>query len=235
MLDDLKKQVYEANMALPENGLVTLTWGNASGIDREQNLVAIKPSGVAYEELTPDKIVIVDLDGYTVEGDLNPSSDTGTHLELYRAFPTIGGIVHTHSQWATIWAQAGRGIPALGTTHADHFYGEIPCSRSLTVEEIEGDYVEETGRVVVETIGDRNPLYMPAILVHSHGPFCWGEDAAEAVENSIILEEVASMAYSTVTLNNSLGQDFREIKPMNRHLLDKHFLRKHGDDAYYGQ
>jgi len=227
MLEKLKEEVLAANLELPERELVTYTWGNASGIDRENNLVVIKPSGVPYDKLTKDKLVVVDLEGNKVEGDLAPSSDTATHLVLYRNFPEIGGVVHTHSPWATSWAQAGESIPALGTTHADYFYGEIPCTRDLTKEEVEGNYEVETGRVIVETFADRSPLYMPGVLVKNHGPFTWGETAEEAVHSSVVLEEIAKMAYRTQTL--------QEVEEMNDFLLDKHFLRKHGEDAYYGQ
>ena len=229
MLETLKKEVYKANMALPKHGLITFTWGNVSGIDREQGLIVIKPSGVPYEELTVDDMVVVDLDGNKVEGDLNPSSDTDTHLELYRNFPDIGGIVHTHSRWATIWSQGGRGIPAYGTTHADYFYGEIPCTRKMSKKEIEGDYELETGKVIVERFEEMNPNFVPAVLVYSHGPFSWGKDADEAVHNAVVLEEVAMMAWHTENLSDTVKF------PMDQTLLDKHFLRKHGANAYYGQ
>lgn|SRR5690625_2627015 len=228
MLKDLKKQVYEANMLLKESGLIVLTWGNVSGIDRDKGLFVIKPSGVPYDELRPEDMVVVDLEGNKVEGDLNPSSDTPTHLELYRSFENIGGVAHTHSKWATIWAQAGKGIEAYGTTHADHFYGMIPCTRDMTDEEIKGDYELETGKVIVETFKGLNPDHIPSVLVKSHGPFSWGKDAMDAVTNAIVLEEVALMAYGTVQLK-------KDITKMDQNLLDKHFLRKHGSDAYYGQ
>ncbi|GGH85913.1 L-ribulose-5-phosphate 4-epimerase [Pullulanibacillus pueri] len=228
MLEALKEEVLEANLALPKYGLVTFTWGNVSGIDRESGCVVIKPSGVPYEELKIQDLVVVDLEGRTVEGELNPSSDTPTHLVLYRAFPDIGGIVHTHSSWATSWAQASRPIPALGTTQADYFYGSIPCTRPMSAQEIKGDYELETGNVIVETFREMNPQQVPGVLVNSHGPFAWGENADNAVHNAVVLEEVAKMAYRTVTLNPS-------IMPMDQHLLDKHFLRKHGENAYYGQ
>lgn len=215
-------------MALPKYGLVTFTWGNVSGIDRESGLVAIKPSGVPYEDLKPDQMVVVDLQGNIVEGQLKPSSDTPTHLVLYKAFPTIGGIVHTHAPWATSWAQAGRPIPALGTTHADYYYGEIPCTRKMTRAEIEGAYELETGNVIVETFHGLDPLHMPGVLVNGHAPFNWGKDAAHAIHNAVVLEEVAKMALHTFALNP-------DISAMDQALLDRHFLRKHGAKAYYGQ
>ena len=229
MLEELKKQVCEANLLLPRHNLVVFTWGNVSGIDREKGLFVIKPSGVAYDELKPDDMVVVDLKGNKVEGDLNPSSDTATHCELYNHFPNIGGVVHTHSRWATIWAQAGRGIPAYGTTHGDYFYGTIPCTRAMTPEEIAGEYEKETGAVIVETFKGKNPDEIPAVLVKSHGPFTWGKDCFEAVHNSVVLEELAMMAWHTETIL----QESRT--PMQQELLDKHFLRKHGANAYYGQ
>ena len=228
MLEELKKQVYEANMELPKRKLITYTWGNVSGIDREQGLFAIKPSGVDYDKLTPDDMVIMDLEGNVVEGSLNPSSDTPTHVELYRAFPEIGGIVHTHSPWAASWAQAGRNIPCYGTTHADYFYGEIPCARTLTKEEIEEAYEKNTGKVIVETFQGKNPLYVPGVLCTNHGPFAWGKDAAEAVHNAVVMEEVAKMAYQTEHLKESAAS-------APQYLQDKHFFRKHGENAYYGQ
>lgn len=228
MLETLKQAVYEANMALPRHGLVTFTWGNVSGIDREKGIVVIKPSGVEYEMMRPEYMVLVDLDGRRVEGLLNPSSDTDTHVALYRAFPDIGGIVHTHSRWATIFSQVGRGIPALGTTHADTFYGEVPCTRRMTDAEIEGRYELETGSVIIERFRGLSPKQMPAVLVSSHGPFAWGKDPDEAVHNAVVLEEVAMMAWHTLQLR---GDD----APMQQTLLDRHFLRKHGEGAYYGQ
>lgn len=229
MLEDLKQAVWEANLRLPKHNLVTFTWGNVSGIDRQKGLMVIKPSGVEYDALKPSDMVVVDLEtGKTVEGDLNPSSDTDTHLVLYRAFPNIGGVVHTHSRWATIFAQAGRGVPALGTTHGDYFYGEIPCTRRMTAEEIGGRYELETGNVIVERFRHLDPDSVPAVLVHSHGPFCWGKDANEAVHNAVVLEEVAFMAWHNLALDAALP-------PMQQELLDKHFLRKHGKNAYYGQ
>ena len=228
MLESLKQQVLEANLLLPKYGLVTFTWGNVSGIDRASGLVAIKPSGVSYEEMTADDMVIVDLDGNVIEGKLKPSSDTPTHLELYKAFPNIGGIVHTHSRWATSFAQAGRRIEPTGTTHADYFYGAIPCTRLMTAAEIEGDYEKETGKVIIETFSNLDPDSIPAVLVQSHGPFCWGKTPEKAVETAVVLEEVAFMQYHALALNP-------ELTPMQKELLDKHFLRKHGKNAYYGQ
>ena len=228
MLEDLKRFVLEANLELPKKGLVTYTWGNVSGIDRGSNLVVIKPSGVPYEDLNVEDLVVVDLDGNQVEGKLKPSSDTPTHLVIYRNFAQVGGVVHTHSRWATSWAQAGKGIPALGTTHADYFYGEIPCTRTLSPEELQGEYEKRTGEVIVETFLGRNPSYMPGVLVNHHGPFTWGKDAQEAVHNSVVLEEVAMMAYTACSLTPG-------IKSIDQILLDKHFLRKHGVNAYYGQ
>jgi L-ribulose-5-phosphate 4-epimerase len=228
MLEQLKEQVLEANLLLPKYNMITFTWGNVSGIDRERGLFVIKPSGVPYEKLSVDDLVVLDLNGKVVEGHLNPSSDTPTHLVLYNAFPEIGGVVHTHSPWGTVWAQAGRPIPALGTTHADYFYGEIPCTRQMTDDEIQGAYELETGNVIVETYQELNPLEVPGVLVASHAPFCWGKDALEAVHNAVVLEEVAKLAYHSIILNSDLDS-------MNPHLLDKHYLRKHGLHAYYGQ
>ena len=230
MLEKLKQEVYEANMQLPKHNLVTFTWGNVSGIDREQGLFVIKPSGVDYDKLTPDDMVVVDLEGKKVEGKLNPSSDTETHRVIYNAFPKVGGVVHTHSRWATTFAQAGQGIRAYGTTHADYFYGEVPCTRRMTKEEIDGGYEYETGRVIVECFEKYgiDPMNIPAVLVNEHGPFTWGKDAAEAVYHAVVLEEVAMMALFTQFLTQSRD-------PMQQVLLDKHFLRKHGPNAYYGQ
>lgn len=230
MLENLKQRVYEANMALPKHDLIKFTWGNVSEIDRESGLFVIKPSGVDYDDLTPDDMVVVDLNGNVVEGDLNPSSDTDTHRVLYKEFPDIGGIVHTHSPWAVSFAQAGVDIPAAGTTHADTFYGDIPATSLMTEAEINGAYELETGNVIVKTFEDRfiDPNEVPAVLVQDHGPFVWGPNAEKAVYNSVVLEEVAQMAYHTMMLN-----------PHNVHmsqtLLDKHYLRKHGANAYYGQ
>jgi len=229
MLAQLKEQVFQANLLLPKHGLITFTWGNVSGIDREQGLVVIKPSGVSYDVMTIEDMVVVELEtGKTVEGSLKPSSDTATHLELYKAFPNIGGIVHTHSRWATTFAQAGRGIMALGTTHGDYFYGEIPCTRKMTKAEIEGEYEKETGTVIIETFHGKDPNAMPAVLVYSHGPFAWGKDPMDAVHNAVVLEEVAFMNFHTLMLEPN-------IPPMQQELLDKHYLRKHGANAYYGQ
>ena len=229
MLEALKQAVFEANLLLPKHNLVTFTWGNVSGVDREKGLMVIKPSGVEYDTMTAEDMVVVDLKtGKKVEGDLNPSSDTDTHVVLYNAFPEIGGIVHTHSRWATTFAQAGRGIPALGTTHGDYFYGEIPCTRKMTPDEIGGKYELETGNVIVETFKDKQPNDIPAILVHSHGPFCWGTDPKNAVHNAVVLEEVAFMAWHALQMRP-------DLPPMQQELLDKHYLRKHGANAYYGQ
>lgn len=227
MLEQLKRTVWEENIKLSSYGLITLTWGNVSAIDRETGLVVIKPSGVGYDVMQPEDMVVVDLDGNRVEGKWNPSSDTPTHLVLYKAFPEIGGVVHTHSRWATIFSQAGIDVPALGTTHADAFYGDVPCTRKMTPEEIAGAYEAETGNVIVETFRDRDPMEVPAVLVNSHGPFTWGKNAAKAVENSVILEEVAMMAWHTVHMNP--GVTFQQ------ELADKHYFRKHGANAYYGQ
>lgn len=228
MLEKLKQAVLEANLELPKRGLVTYTWGNVSGIDRDKNLVVIKPSGIPYEQLKLEHLVVLNLEGVKVEGSLNPSSDTESHLVIYRNNPGIGGVVHTHSRWATIWAQAGMGIPAMGTTHADYFYGEIPCTRKLTEEEITGEYEKQTGNVILETFEGKNIIYIPGVLVNNHGPFSWGKDALEAVHNAVVLEEVAMMAFHTLSLNPDLSK-------IDDTLLDRHFLRKHGDNAYYGQ
>jgi L-ribulose-5-phosphate 4-epimerase len=228
MLEYLKQQVFEANLLLPKYSLVTFTWGNVSGIDRKSRLVAIKPSGVSYSEMTPESIVIVNFAGEVIEGRLKPSSDTPTHIELYKAFPNIGGIVHTHSRWATSFAQAGMSIDATGTTHADYFYGTIPCTRQLTSAEIAGEYEKETGKVIIETLKNIDPDSVPAVLCQNHGPFCWGKTPEKAVENAVVLEEVAFMQYHALRLNP-------ELSTMPKELLDKHFLRKHGKNAYYGQ
>lgn len=230
MLEELKKLVYEANMELPKYGLVTFTWGNVSAIDRESGLFVIKPSGVPYEKLSPEDMVVMDLDGNKVEGRFNPSSDTPTHAELYRAFPQIGGVVHTHSPWATSWAQAGRSIPCYGTTHADYIYGEVPCLRTLTEEEIEESYEKNTGLLIVNEFNKRNldVTAVPAVLCKNHGPFAWGKNAEEAVHNAVVLEEVAKMAARTELI-------CPEVKPAPQELQDKHYYRKHGANAYYGQ
>jgi len=238
MLDSLKKDVLEANLQLPKHNLITFTWGNVSGIDREKGLVAIKPSGVEYDNMTVDDIVVVELEsGKKVDGKLSPSSDTATHLELYKALPNISGVVHTHSRWATIFAQSGFGIEPLGTTHADYFYGKIPCTRKMTVAEISGDYEAETGRVIVESFARLDPDAVPAVLVHSHGPFTWGKDAFDAVHNAVVLEEVAFMAWHNFMLfsSESLNTGGVSSPQMQKELLDKHYLRKHGASAYYGQ
>ena len=228
MLEQLKQAVFEANRKLPAYGLVTFTWGNASGIDREKGLVVIKPSGVEYDTMTAEDMVVVDLHtGGRVEGRYKPSSDLPTHLELYRHFAAIGGVVHTHSRWATAWAQAGRDIPAYGTTHGDYFYGPIPCTARMTPQAIADEYERNTGRIIVDTFAGKDPTQMPAVLVHSHGPFTWGKDAADAVHNAKVLEELAMMAVFTEQLGNT--------QPMQPELLNKHFLRKHGPGAYYGQ
>jgi len=227
MVEVLKLKVFQANLDIDEYGLVVFTWGNVSGIDREQGLVVIKPSGVSYEAMRPEDMVVVDLEGKVVEGDMKPSSDTATHLVLYNHFQNIGGIVHTHSEWATSWAQARRPIPAYGTTHADYFYGEVPCTRPLTEEEVQGEYEHETGNVIVETFSGKDPDAVPGVLVNQHGPFAWGSDPDNAVHNAVVLEEIARMAFRNEVLGNK--------KAMDPFLLDKHFLRKHGKDAYYGQ
>jgi L-ribulose-5-phosphate 4-epimerase len=229
MLERLKELVFQANLLLPKHGLITFTWGNVSGIERDQGLMVIKPSGVSYEEMQADDMVVVELETEkVVEGKLKPSSDTPTHIELYKAFPNIGGIVHTHSRWGTSFAQAGRGIMPLGTTHADYFYGEIPCTRKMTKAEIQGEYEKETGLVIKETFQGRDPDAIPAVLVHSHGPFAWGTDPMDAVHNAVVLEEVAFMNFHAMLLEP-------DIQPMQQELLDKHHLRKHGANAYYGQ
>ena len=227
MLELLKQQVWEENQKLCTYGLITLTWGNVSGIDRESGLVVIKPSGSPYGAMKPEDMVVVDLQGNRVEGKWNPSSDLATHLVLYRTYPEIGGVVHTHSRWATIFSQMGLDIPALGTTHADAFYGSVPCTRKLTPQEISGNYEEETGNVIVETFRDRKVMDIPSVLVHSHGPFSWGKNPQKAVENAVVLEEVAMMAWHTLAMNPNA--DFQQ------ELLDKHYFRKHGAGAYYGQ
>ena len=230
MLEQLKKEVLEANLLLPKYNLVTFTWGNVSGIDREKGLIVIKPSGVEYDVMTAEDMVVVDLEGNVVEGKLNPSSDTATHIELYKAFPEIGGVIHTHSPWATSWAQAGRGIPAYGTTHADYFYGEIPCTRQLTPEEVERAYEKETGTVIIEAFRDRgiDPVAVPGVIVYKHGPFAWGKNPNQAVHNAVVMETVANMAYHAEQINP-------QGTPIEQYLLDKHYMRKHGPNAYYGQ
>lgn len=230
MLEKLKEEVFKANLELPKYGLVVFTWGNVSGIDREKGLVVIKPSGVDYDKMTAEDMIVTDLEGNVVEGKLKPSSDLMTHLEFYKNFPNIGGAVHTHSQNAVAWAQAGMDIPALGTTHGDYFYGPVPCTRYLTKEEITGAYELNTGKVIIETFKSRNinPDYMPAVNVRSHGPFTWGKNPMDAVHNAVVMEELASMAIKTLAINP-------QVPSMQQELLDKHFLRKHGPGAYYGQ
>lgn len=227
MLETLKNQVYAANMELVKQKLVIYTWGNVSAIDKNREFVAIKPSGVSYAELKPDMIVILDLQGNVVSGHLKPSSDTPTHLMLYKHFPAVGGVVHTHSPWATAWAQAGLGIPAQGTTHADYFYGEIPCTRAMREKEVKTDYEKNTGLLISETFKEIDPMQVPAVLVRNHGPFVWGRDVDESVHNAVVLEEVAKMAFHTFMLGHS--------EAIPGFLLDKHYLRKHGKKAYYGQ
>ncbi|WP_167618054.1 L-ribulose-5-phosphate 4-epimerase [Maribellus sediminis] len=227
MLEKLKEEVFQANLDLVKHGLVIFTWGNVSGIDREKGLVVIKPSGVSYDDMKPKDMVVLNLYGQVVEGKLKPSSDSATHLVLYRQFENIGGVVHTHSEWATSWAQAGKGIPAVGTTHADYFYGEIPCTRKMTKEEIEKEYELETGKVIVERFKELDPDAIPGVLVNNHGPFSWGKDPHNAVHNAVVMEEVAKMTFRTFQLNPETTMD--------QVLLDKHFLRKHGKNAYYGQ
>ena len=229
MLEELKHQVCQANLLLPKHNLITFTWGNVSGIDRTQGLMVIKPSGVDYDGMTPEDMVVVDLEtGKRTEGKWKPSSDTDTHLALYRAFPALGGIVHTHSRWATTFAQAGMGIPAMGTTQGDYFYGDIPCTRKMTPEEIAGEYELETGNVIIETFQGMDPMRVPGVLVNSHGPFAWGSDPLNAVHNAVVMEEVAFMDWHALLLNPQAGR-------MQQELLDKHYLRKHGENAYYGQ
>ena len=228
MLETLKEKVFRANLDLVKHGLVIFTWGNVSAIDRETNLVVIKPSGVSYEEMKAEDMVVVDLEGNIVEGKLKPSSDTATHLVLYKAFPEIGGVVHTHSTYATAWAQAGLAIPALGTTHADYFFGDIPCTRALTEAEVQEEYELNTGRVIIETLGEVEPLHTPGVVVYQHGPFAWGKDAHDAVHNAVVMEEVAKMAWIARGINPALS-------PIDSYLMNKHFMRKHGPNAYYGQ
>ena len=228
MLEELKQQVLQANLLLPKHGLITFTWGNVSGIDRKTGVVVIKPSGVSYEEMKIEDLVVVDLDGNVVEGRYRPSSDTPTHLELYKAFPKVGGIVHTHSRWATSFAQAGMGIQAMGTTQGDYFFGEVPCTRAMTPTEIQGEYEKETGLVIIETFCEKDPMAVPGALVRNHGVFAWGTDALDAVHNSVVLEEVAFMNYHALQLNP-------QTVPIQQELLNKHYFRKHGEQAYYGQ
>lgn len=228
MLEKLKEEVYDANLELPMRGLITYTWGNVSGIDRNKGLVVIKPSGVSYADMKLEDMVVVDLEGAIIEGELIPSSDTPTHLVLYKAFPELGGIVHTHSPWATSWAQAERDIPCLGTTHADYFFGTIPCTRKMTKEEVQGDYEFETGKVIVERYTGMKASMVPGVIVCNHGPFSWGQDPCHAVHNAVVMEEISKMAYRTLTLN-------REQSEIESYLLEKHYLRKHGVNAYYGQ
>ncbi len=238
MLEELKKKVCQANLDLVKHGLVLFTWGNVSAIDRENGLVVIKPSGVSYDNMKPEDMVVVDLDGKVVEGELNPSSDTPTHVVLYKAFPNIGGVVHTHSTYATAWAQAGENIPNIGTTHADYFHEDIPCTRNMKKAEVFGEYEKETGNVIVETFKEINPDDTPAVLVKNHGPFAWGKDADNAVHNAVVLEEVAKMAYiaCNVHMSFNVNMGLMSNKPsMNKHLIEKHYSRKHGPNAYYGQ
>lgn len=226
-LNRLKQQVYQANIDIVKHGLVIFTWGNVSAIDREKNLVVIKPSGVSYDNIKSDDMVVVDMEGKVLEGKYKPSSDTSTHLELYKAFPEIGGVVHTHSTYATAWAQSGLDIPNIGTTHADYFSDDIPCTRDMTEEEVKGDYEKDTGTVIIERFKELNPVHVPGVLVKNHGPFSWGKDANDAVHNAVVLEQVAKMAFIAYQVNPNLT--------MNKLLIQKHFLRKHGPDAYYGQ
>lgn len=227
-MQQLKQRVFEANLVLPRHGLVTFTWGNVSGIDRERQCIAIKPSGMAYEEMSADDIVVVDMNGKVIEGEYRPSSDTATHLALYKKYAEIGGVVHTHSTHATAWAQAGLNIPAFGTTHADYFLGDIPCSRPLTSDEVQGEYELNTGNVIIETLGNINPLHTPGIVVYQHGPFAWGKSVEDAVHNAVVMEEVARMAWISRGINPLL-------KTLDNDLMNKHFQRKHGVNAYYGQ
>lgn len=227
MLESLKEKVFRANLEIVQHGLVIFTWGNVSAIDRESNLIVIKPSGVSYDDMKAEHMVVVDLEGNIVEGDLKPSSDTATHIELYKAFPNIGGIVHTHSTYATAWAQAGCDIPNIGTTHADYFSESIPCTRDMTQQEVEGEYEKETGTVIIEKFNDINPDFVPGVIVKNHGPFSWGKDAHDAVHNAVVMEQVAKMAFIAYSVNPDLT--------MNEHLIKKHFYRKHGPNAYYGQ
>lgn len=228
MLEKLKEEVYRANMELQKKGLIIYTWGNVSGIDREKQLIVIKPSGIEYDDLTADDMVVVDFDGKVIEGRFKPSSDTPTHIELYKRYPEIGGVVHTHSTWAVAFAQAGMDIPAFGTTHADYFFGDILCTRELNEAEIDNDYEKNTGKVIIETIGDKDPMKVQGIVVKNHGPFTWGRTPAGSVYNAVVLEKVAEMAFKTMILNP-------KVKPVSQYLLNKHYYRKHGANAYYGQ
>ncbi len=228
MLKKLREKVCQANLELPRQGLVIYSWGNVSGIDRESGIVVIKPSGISYSDLTPDKLVLLDLNGTIIEGELNPSSDTPTHLELYRSFPEVGGVCHTHSLNATVWSQACRSIPCLGTTHADYFYGAIPVTAVMTREQVEVDYELNTGKVIVDAFAGKDPMQMPAVLVAGHGPFTWGADALKSVESAVVLEQVAEMALKAAVINPALPM-------LPQYMLDKHYLRKHGKNAYYGQ
>lgn len=227
MLTELKEKVFKANLDLVKHGLVIFTWGNVSAIDREKGLVVIKPSGVSYNDMKPEDMVVVNLEGQVVEGELKPSSDTATHIVLYKAFPNIGGVVHTHSTYATAWAQAGKDIPNIGTTHADYFSGDIPCTNDMTQDEVEGEYEKETGNVIVNRFEELNPAFIPGVLVKNHGPFSWGKDAHDAVHNAVVMEQVAKMAFIAYSVNPDLT--------MNQYLIKKHFYRKHGPNAYYGQ
>lgn len=235
MLEELKKKVCQANLDLVKHGLVIFTWGNVSAIDRSSGLVVIKPSGVSYDNMKPEDMVVVNLDGKVVEGDLNPSSDTPTHLVLYRAFPEIGGVVHTHSTFATAWAQAGLDIPNIGTTHSDYFHEDIPCTRNMKKLEVFGEYEKETGNVIVESFKNMNPMDTPAVLVKNHGPFTWGTDADNAVHNAVVLEQVAKMGFVSMSLNLSTLDVVNHTPSMNKLLIEKHYSRKHGPNAYYGQ
>jgi L-ribulose-5-phosphate 4-epimerase len=227
MLDKLKQRVFQANIDLVKHNLVIHTWGNVSGRDTETGLIVIKPSGIGYKSMKPDDMVVLDPEGKVLEGRFKPSTDAPTHLMIYQTFSSIGGIVHTHSTYATSWAQAGKSIPAFGTTHADHYYGSVPCSRKLTADEVNASYEVNTGKVIIETLKDTDPLSVPSVLVNCHGPFCWGSNAENAVYNAVALEEIARMAFYTILLGNT--------EPIDQYLLDKHFNRKHGKDAYYGQ
>ena len=235
MLEELKKKVCQANLDLVKHGLVIFTWGNVSAIDRETGLVVIKPSGVSYDNMKPEDMVVVDLEGNVVEGHYKPSSDTPTHVVLYKAFPNIGGVVHTHSTFATAWAQSGRDIPNIGTTHADYFHDDIPCTRDMKKAEVFGEYEKETGNVIVKRFEGLNPVHTPGVLVKNHGPFSWGKDADEAVHNAVVMEQVAKMAFIASTLHLNTLDIVEHVPSMNKHLIEKHYSRKHGPNAYYGQ